>query len=62
MYPKYQLQYWDLNLYQSVLPLIHMWVMKEEFVILYTEFKSQIGVHFGQNVAKNNDLLKKGFE
>ncbi len=25
---------------------------KEEFVILYTEFKWRIGVHFGQNAAK----------
>ncbi len=35
---------------------------QEEFVILYTEFKRRIGVHFGQNAAKNNDLLKKCFE
>ncbi len=47
--------YWDLNLYQSR-------VIKEEFVILYTEFKWRIGVHFGQNAGKNNDLLKKFFE
>ncbi len=52
----------DLNLYQSVLPSIHVWVIKEEFVILYTEFKWRIGVHFAQNAAKNNDLLKKCFE
>ncbi len=54
--------HWDLNLYQSALPSIHMWVTKEEFVILYTEFKWRIGVHFGQNAAKNNDILKKCFE
>ncbi len=54
--------YWDLNLYQSALPSIHVWVIKEEFVILYTEFKCWTGVHFGQNAAKNNDLLKKRFE
>ncbi len=54
--------YWDLNLYQSALPSIHVWVIKEEFVILYTELKWRIGVHFGQNAAKNNDLLKKYFE
>ncbi len=53
---------WDLNLYQSALSLIHVWEIKEEFVILYTEFKWQIGVHFGQNAAKYNDLLKKWFE
>ncbi len=38
--------YWDLNLYQNALPSIHGWVIKEEFVILYTEFKWRIGVHF----------------
>ncbi len=54
--------YWDLNLYQSALPSIHVWVIKEESVILYTEFKWRIGVNFGQNAAKNNDLLKKCFE
>ncbi len=54
--------YWDLNLYQSALPSIHVWVIKEKFVILYTEFKWRKGVHFGQNAAKNNDLLKKRFE
>ncbi len=54
--------YWDLNLYQSALLSIHVWVIKEKFVILYTEFKWRIGVHFGQNAAKNNDLLKKRFE
>ncbi len=31
--------HWDLNLYQSALPSIHVWMIKEEFVILYTEFK-----------------------
>ncbi len=54
--------HWDLNLYQSALPSIHVWMIKEEFVILYTEFKWQIGVHFGQNAVKNNDLFKKRFE
>ncbi len=54
--------YWYLNLYQNALPSIHVWVIKEEFVMLYTEFKWRIGVHFGQNAAKNNDLLKKCFE
>ncbi len=53
-----QIIHWDLNLYQGALPSIHVWVIKEEFVILYTEFKWQMGVHFGQNAAKNNDLLK----
>ncbi len=53
---------WDLNLYQSALPSIHVCMIKEEFVILYTEFKWRIEVHFGQNAAKNNDLLKKCFE
>ncbi len=28
-------------------------------MILCTEFKWRIGAHFGQNAAKNNDLLKK---
>ncbi len=54
--------YWNLNLYQSALPSIHVWVIEEEFVILYTEFKWRIGVHFGQNAAKNNNLLKKRFK
>ncbi len=54
--------YWDLNLHQGALPSIHVWVIKEEFVILYTEFKWRIGPYFGQNAAKNNDLLKKRFE
>ncbi len=40
-------------------PPIYVWVIKEEFVILHTEFKRRVGVHFGQNAAKNNDLLKK---
>ncbi len=31
-------------------------------LILYTEFKWRIGVHFGQNAAKNNALFKKCFE
>ncbi len=53
---------WDLNLYQSALLSIHVWLIKEEFVILYTEFKWRIGVHFEQNAAKNNDLSKKCFE
>ncbi len=56
------IEYWDLNLYQSALLSIHVRVIKEEFVILYTEFKWGIGVHFGQNAAKNNDLFKKCFE
>ncbi len=51
--------YWDLNLYQSVLPSIHVWVTKEEFVILHIEFKWRVGVRFGQNVTKNNNSLKK---
>ncbi len=44
-----------------MLPLVHMWVIKEEFVILHIEFKWQVGVHFRQN-AEKNDLLKKYFK
>ncbi len=51
-------RYWDLNLYQSALHSIRVWVIKKEFVILH-EFKWRVGVHFVQNAAKNNDLLKK---
>ncbi len=59
---KCYLSYWDLNLCQSVLRSIHMWVIKKEFVILRIEFKWRAGIHFGQNTAKNNDLFKIGFE
>ncbi len=51
----WDLNLYDLNLYQSALLSIHVWVIEEEFVILYTEFKRRIGVHFGRNATKNND-------
>ncbi len=55
--------YCDLNLYQSTLPSIHVWEVKEELVILHIEFKWQVGIHFGQNAAKNNYFIfKKCFE
>ncbi len=51
---------WNLKLYQSVLPSIHMRV-KEELVILHVECKWRVGVHFGQKAAKNNDFIEKMF-
>ncbi len=56
-----QIVYWDLNLYQSI-SSIHVWVMKEDFVILHIVFKWPVRIHFEQNTAKNNDLLEKCFE
>ncbi len=54
--------YWDLNPHQRALPSIQVCVIKEESAIVHTEFKWRVGIHFRQNAAKNNDLLKKGFQ
>ncbi len=53
--------YWDSNLYRSAPLSIHLWVLMGEIVIVRV-FKWQVGVHFGQIVAKNNDFIKNSFK
>ncbi len=37
----------------------YVWVMKEEIVILYIDFKWRVGVHFRQNTAKSTRSVTK---
>ncbi len=42
---------WDLNLYQSALFSIHIWVTKEELWFYIIVFKWRAGIHFAQNTT-----------
>ncbi len=55
-------KYWDLNLYQSALTSIHVWVMKEKFVLLHISLNGEWGFMLGRTPQKIRIYLKKCFE